>query len=95
MNYPDELPDGYLWMAVPVSQREFDRLRGLANFTGEGYAWAALRQELLGWQPTPYGLKAELKRQEKAVRTLPNPAAKENFTHDIADWDGWTEEKDG
>lgn len=78
---PQKLPEGFRWIRVAVSDKEYERLRSEGNLTAEGTVRAAFRMKA-GMTERPYGLQKALK---ELVRSMTRP---------VPDNEGYTDDTD-
>lgn len=67
---PQKLPEGFRWIRVAVSDKEYERLRSDGNLTAEGTARAAFRMKA-GMTERPWGLQKALKELVRSMTRTP------------------------
>jgi hypothetical protein len=76
---PQKLPEGFRWIRIPVSEREYERLAYDGILTAEGTARAAFRLKA-GMTERPWGLQKALKALVKSMTRT--PVDNEGYTDD-------------
>lgn len=63
----DDLPDGFVWLSIPVTHAEFDKLTKNRFLTATGTRWESARQTLGFATTAPRGFTKAMKdaRKEK------------------------------